>query len=181
MFDFKMSGLCNKETRGLLKLNISSLNKNLNMSLHKDIHSKIKDAMIAKDTVRLTVLRGLVSAFTNELVAKGKKPQDELPDEDALNVIKRAVKQRKDSIDQFTKGNRMDLVANEEAELKILTTFLPQMMSKDDIKKIAEAKKAEMNITDKAGLGKFMGVLMKEFKGKADGDEVKKVVEELFN
>jgi uncharacterized protein YqeY len=151
------------------------------MSLHKDIHAQIKTAMIAKDTVRLTVLRGLVSAFTNELVAKGKKPQDELADKDAITVIKRAVKQRKDSIDQFTKGGRSDLVTNEEAELKILETFLPQSMSKDDIKKIAEAKKIELGITDKAGMGKFMGAVMKELKGQADGNDVKEVVESLFN
>jgi len=150
------------------------------MSLHKDIHAKIKEAMIAKDTVRLTVLRGLVSAFTNELIAKGKKPQEELPDDDAISVIKRAVKQRKDSIEQFTKGNRMDLVETETAELKILETFLPQTMNKEEIKKIAETKKAELKITDKAGMGKFMGVLMKELKGQADGNDVKEVVESLF-
>ena len=131
--------------------------------------------------VRLTVLRGLVSAFTNESVAKGKTPQDELTDEDAVAVIKRAVKQRKDSIEQFTKGNRLDLVASEEAELKILETFLPQSMSKEEIKKIALAKKTELGVNDKAGMGKFMGALMKEFKGKADGNDVKEVVESLFN
>ena len=151
------------------------------MSLQKDIQGKIKDAMIAKDAVRLTVLRGLVSAFTNESVAKGKTPQDELPDEDAISAIKRAVKQRKDSIEQFTKGNRIDLVAVEEAELKILDTFLPQTMSKEEIRKIAEAKKAELGVTDKAGLGKFMGAVMKELKGKADGNDVKEVVKSLFN
>lgn len=151
------------------------------MSLHKDIHAKIKEAMLAKDSLRLTVLRGLVSAFTNELVAKGRKPQDELADDEALAVIKRAVKQRRDSIEQFTKGARMDLVANEEAELKILETFLPKMMSKEEIKKIALAQKEKLNITDKAGLGKFMGVLMKELKGQADGTDVKEVVDGLFN
>ena len=151
------------------------------MSLQKDIQGKIKEAMLAHDSVLLTVLRGLVTSFTNELVAKGKKPQDELTDEEAAAVIKRAVKQRKDSIDQFTKGNRLDLVATEEAELKILETFLPQMMSLEDIKKVAIAKKAELNVTDKAGMGKFMGALMKEFKGQANGDDVKTVVESLFN
>ncbi len=151
------------------------------MSLQKDIHAKIKEAMIAKDAVKLTVLRGLFSSFTNESVAKGKTPQDELTDEDAIAVIKRAVKQRKDSIDQFTKGNRLDLVENEAAELKILETFLPQTMSKEDIKKIAQAKKAELNVTDKAGMGKFMGALMKDLKGQADGNDVKEVVESLFN
>lgn len=140
----------------------------------------IKTAMIAKDSVKLTVLRGLVSAFINDLVARGKTPQDEITDEDAINVIRKAVKQRKDSIEQFTAGGRLDLVENEAAELKVLETFLPQLMSKDEIKKIAEAKKAELNITDKAGAGKFMGLLMKELKGKADGNDVKEVVESLF-
>lgn len=151
------------------------------MSIQQNMRDGIKAAMIAKDSVKLTVLRGLVTSFTNESVAKGRTPQDELPDEDAIAVIKRAVKQRKDSIDQFTKGGRLDLVENEAAELKILETFLPQTMSKEDIKKIAEAKKTELNVTDKAGMGKFMGALMKELKGQADGNDVKEVVESLFN
>lgn len=151
------------------------------MSIQQDMQNRVKEAMLAKDALKLLVVRGLVSAFTNELVATGKKPQDELTDDGAITVIKRAVKQRKDSIEQFTKGNRLDLVANEEAELRILETFLPQAMSKEEIKKIAEAKKIELNITDKTGMGKFMGILMKEFKGKANGDDVKEVVESLFS
>lgn len=151
------------------------------MSIQQTMRDGIKAAMIAKDAVRLTVLRGLITAFTNELVATGKTPQDELADEGAISVIKRAVKQRKDSIDQYTKGGRADLAESEQAELKILETFLPQTMSKEDIKKIAEAKKAELNVTDKAGMGKFMGALMKELKGQADGNDVKEVVEGLFN
>lgn len=151
------------------------------MSIQSTMRDGIKEAMKAKDALRLTVLRGLVTSFTNESVAKGKTPQDELTDADAIAVIKRAVKQRKDSIDQFTKGNRLDLVENEAAELKILEAFLPQTMSKEDIKKIALAKKTELGVTDKAGMGKFMGALMKEFKGQADGMDVKEVVESLFN
>lgn len=150
------------------------------MSIQKDIKEKAKEALIAKDTVRLTVLRGLISAFVNELVATGKTPQSEIEDNLALNVIKKAVKQRKDSIEQFTKGNRPDLIASEEAELKILETFLPQMINKEEIKKIALAKKTELNINDKAGMGKFIGILMKELKDKASGDDVKEVVENLF-
>jgi uncharacterized protein len=151
------------------------------MSIQQNMRDGIKAAMIAKDSVRLTVLRGLISAFTNDLVARGKMPQDEITDEDAINVIRKAVKQRKDSIEQFTAGGRLDLVENETAELKVLETFLPQLMSKEEIKKIAEAKKVELNITDKAGAGKFMGLLMKELKGRADGNDVKEVVESLFN
>lgn len=111
------------------------------MTLQQQIRDGIKQAMLSKDSVRLNVLRGLVSAFTNELVAQKRKPQEELNDEEALNVIKRSVKQRKDSIDQFKAGGRDDLVASEESELAILQTFLPATMSKDAIRAIAEKRK----------------------------------------
>ena len=151
------------------------------MSLHSQIKEQIKDAMRARDTVRLQTLRGLLSQFTNELVTLKRTPQDELTDEEALNVIRRAVKQRKDSIEQFTKGGRAELAESEKAELIILETYLPTMMSKDEIIKIALAKKEEMNVTDKSKMGMFMGALMKDLKGKADGDVVKVVVDELLN
>ncbi len=150
------------------------------MTLQQKIRDGIKEAMLAKDSVRLNVLRGLLSAFTNELVAQKRKPQEELGDEDALNVIKRNVKQRKDSIDQFKAGGRADLVASEEAELAILQTFLPETMSKDAIRAIAEKKKAELGVTDKSKMGVFMGAVMKELKGQADGADVKEVIESLF-
>lgn len=150
------------------------------MSLHTQIKQEIKEAMLKKDALKLNVVRGISAAFTNELVAKGHKPQEEIGDEDALVVIKRLVKQRKDSIDQFKKGNREDLAAEEAAELGILETYLPATMSKDEIRKIAEAKKAEMNFTDKSKMGMFMGAVMKELKGKADGADVKEVIESLF-
>lgn len=149
------------------------------MSLHTQIKDEIKKAMLAKDQLKLTVVRGLSAAFTNELIAKGSTTP-ELSDEDALAIIKRNVKQRKDSIEQFTKGGRADLAEAEQAELTILEAYLPQMMSRDEIKKIAEAKKAEMGAVDKAKLGQFVGVLMKELKGKADGADVKAVVDEMF-
>ncbi len=150
------------------------------MSLQTDVRDGIKAAMLAKDSVRLTVMRGLTTAFVNELVAKGKKPQDELSDEEALAVIKRGVKQRKDSIEQFVKGGREDLAAEEKAELVILEAYLPQTMSKEDIKKVAEAKKAELGVTDKSGMGKLIGAIAKELKGKAEGSDIKEVVEGLF-
>lgn len=149
------------------------------MSLHAQIKEQIKDAMRAKDQVKLMTLRGLTAAFTAELINK-KSNAPELADEDALAVIKRSVKQRKDSIEQFEKGGRPELAESEKAELVILEAYLPQMMSKDDIRKVAEAKKAELGATDKAKLGVLVGAVMKELKGKADGADVKEVVEELF-
>ncbi len=148
--------------------------------LHQQITEEIKKAMLAKDTVRLDTLRGLKSAFTNELVAKRRKPQEELTDEEALEVIRRSVKQRKDSIEQFRTGGREDLAESEEAELAVLEVFLPQMMSRDEIKVVAEQKKSEMGIEEKSKMGMFMGAVMKELKGKANGDDVKAVIDEMF-
>jgi uncharacterized protein len=150
------------------------------MSLQTQIKSEIVAAMKAKDSVKLNVMRGLSAAFMNESVAKGGTPQTELPDEDALAVIKRTVKQRKDSIEQFTKGGREDLAADEKAELAILETYLPATMSKDAIRPIAVAKKAELGVTDKSGMGKLIGAISKELKGQAEGADIKEVVESLF-
>lgn len=150
------------------------------MTIQTDIKDQMKEAMKAKDTVKLGVVRGLSSAFTNELVKLGKMPQDELSDEDALNVIRRAVKQRKDSIEQFVSGGRPELAEDEKAELAILETYLPTMMSKEDVITIAKAKMAEMGAIDKSKAGMFMGTLMKDLKGKADGDVVKAVVDDLL-
>jgi uncharacterized protein YqeY len=148
--------------------------------IQENIKNELKRAMLAKDSVRVTVLRDLIARFTNELVAKGRKPQEILGDDDCLTVIKRAVKQRKDSIEQFRAGGRNDLVEAEQAELKILEEYLPKMMSHDEIKVIAEKKKTEMGVTDKSKMGVLIGAVMKETKGSADGADVKVVVEELL-
>jgi len=150
------------------------------MSLQEQIKSGIKEAMMAKDAVRLETLRGMSAAFTNELVAKGKKPQDVLTDDEALAVITRLAKQRKDSIEQFTKGGRQDLVDVEVAQLKILDTYLPKMMDRSEVEALVKAKKDELAITDPAKKGMLMSAMMKDLKGKADGTVVKEIVDSLF-
>ncbi len=150
------------------------------MTLQEQIKNQIKEAMLAKDAVRLEVLRGMSAAFMNELVAKGRKPQEILTDEEVIAVITRLSKQRKDSIEQFTKGGREDLVAEEKVELQILEKYLPKMMDKADVEKIAQAKKEELSITDPTKKGMLMSALMKDLKGKADGTVVKEVVDSLF-
>jgi hypothetical protein len=151
------------------------------MKLHQTLKEQIKDAMKAHEAIRLSVLRGLVSSCTNELVSLKRKPDEELADEEVLNVIRKAVKQRKDSIEQFTKGGRSDLADNEKAELAILETYLPQMMSEEEVMVFAKTKKTELGNIDKTKIGMFMGILMKELKGRADGDTVKSVVDKLLN
>lgn len=148
--------------------------------LHEQIKEKIKEAMKAKDTVALNVYRGLVTAFTNELVATGKTPQDMLGDEQAIAVIARTAKQRKDAIEQFSKGGRQDLADEDRAQLRILETYLPKMMDKGEIETIAKTKQAELGITDVSKKGMLMSALMKDLKGKADGTLVKEVVDSLF-
>jgi uncharacterized protein YqeY len=150
------------------------------MTLQETIKASLKEAMMAKDSVKMTVIRGLMSAFTNELVALGRTPQDTLTDDEVLAVIRRGVKQRKDAIEQFVAGGREDLADSEKAELALLEVYLPAMMPREEIQKIAEAKKAELGINDKTKSGMLMSTLMKELKGKADGADVKAVVEGLF-
>ncbi len=150
-------------------------------TLQAKISTQIKEAMMAKQQVRLDTLRGVKSAFTNELVAKGRKPTEELTDDEALAVIVRLAKQRKDSIEQFTKGGRPDLAEEEESQLVFLQEFLPQMMSREEVMTVAQAKKTELGIEDKAKAGMLMSNVMKELKGKADGTLVKEVVDSLFS
>ncbi len=135
---------------------------------------------MARDAVRLEVLRGLSTAFMNESVSTGHTPQDILTDEQALAVINRTAKQRRDSIEQFTKGGRMDLVEEETAQLKVLEAYLPKLMDKAEVEVVVKAYVAKSGITDVSKKGMLMKEVMNELKGKADGMLVKQVVDEVF-
>ena len=150
------------------------------MTIHETIKQSIPEALRAHDEVRLRTLRSLVTAMTNETIAKKRKPNEFLTDDEAIAVVKRAANQRKDSIEQFEKASRNDLAEPEKAELAILESYLPSQMSREEILPIAKAKMAELNISSKADTGKFTGALMKDLKGKADGGDVKAVVDSLL-
>lgn len=150
------------------------------MGLHENIRTSLKDALKAKDAVRLRTVRSILTAFTNELVATGKTPQDVITDEAGLAVIKRLAKQRKDSIEQYEAANRNDLAEPEKEELVVLEEYLPTLMTQEQILPVAQAKKAELGVEDKSKMGILVGAVMKELAGKADGSDVKKVVEGLF-
>lgn len=151
------------------------------MALHEDIQASLKDALKAKDEVRLRTVRGMLTAFTNEAVATGKTPQDKLNDDEVLSVIKRLAKQRKESITQYEAANRPELADHEKEELVVLEGYLPQMMSEAEIEPIAKAKIDELGVTDKSKMGILIGAIMKETGGKADGGDVKAVVEKLLS
>lgn len=150
------------------------------MTLHEQIKNNIKEAMKAGDKVRLEVMRSISTAFTNELVATSRTPQDLLTDEQAIAVITRLAKQRKDSIDQFTKGGRMDLVEEESKQLSVLNEFLPKLMEESEVEEFVKNKISEMGAIDPTKKGMFMATLMKDLKGKADGAMVKSVVDRLL-
>jgi uncharacterized protein YqeY len=149
------------------------------MAIHESIKASIPDAMRAKDEVKLRTYRSLVTAMTNEVVAKKRKPDEFLTDDEAITILKRAANQRKDSIDQFSKAGRMDLAEPEQAELVIIEALLPAQMSREEIETFVKAKIVEMNAT-KADAGKFIGAVMKDLKGKADGGDVKAAVDSLL-
>ena len=153
----------------------------LTSMLVQKIREEMKAAMKARDDLRVQTLRGALAAFTNELVTKGKKPTDELDDAGAIAVLKRLGKQRKEAAEQYEKGGRAELAQKESAELTIIESYLPQTASREDIEKVAREKKEALGVTDASGMGKLVGVVMKEFGGNADGNDVKAVVAALFS
>ncbi len=150
------------------------------MNLQPKIREALKVAMKEKDQNALDTLRAALAAFTNEAIALGKSPQEELPDEQALSVIRRLIKQRKDAIAQYTTGGRADLIAAEQSQIYVLEQYMPQSMSEADIHVIAVRKRNELAITDKSKIGILIGAVMKEVGTQADGSVVKKVVESLW-
>lgn len=155
--------------------------KSSHMSLHEQIKGELKDALKAKDQVKLRTVRSVLTALMNELVATSRTPQDTLNDDEVLAVIKRLAKQRKESIIQYEGNNRPELAVPEKEELAVLDSYLPQMMSREEIRPVVEAKKAELGIEDKSKAGMLVGAVMKELAGKADGNDVKSIAEELLS
>jgi uncharacterized protein YqeY len=151
------------------------------MTIHETIKTGIPEALKARDEVKLRTYRSLATAMTNEVVAKKRKPDEFLTDDEALAVLRRAVNQRKDSIEQFTNGGRSELAEPEQQELAVIEMLLPAQMTREDITLVAQAKLAEMGPIDKSGMGKFMGAVMQELKGRADGNDVKTVIESLIS
>lgn len=137
------------------------------------IAADFKQAMLAKDALRLGTLRMLKSAID---YYKIEKKQEALTDADITGIIKKQIKQRQDSIDGFTKGGRADLVAKEEAELKVLKAYLPAELSPAEVEQIVVATIAELGATTKADMGKVMKAVQAKLAGRADGRMVSQIV-----
>ncbi len=133
--------------------------------------------MLQKDTIRVSVLRMLLSAINYYEIQKGGAGY-EATAEDVLSVIEKEVKQHRDSIEQFKTGNRGDLVEKEQAELSVLEKYLPEQMSEADLQKLVDAAVTQTGAKTQQDMGKVMGYLMPNIKGKADGTLVSRLVKE---
>ncbi len=145
------------------------------MTLAEKIDADIKEAMKARDAIKLSTLRMLKAGMKNLEI---EKKAEKLEDKDVMGIISRQVKQHKDSIDGFTKGNRQDLVDKETSELKILESYMPKMMSADDLKIIVKSAIAAVGAKGRADMGKVMKAAMEEAKGAADGKMLSQMVSE---
>lgn len=138
------------------------------MTFQERIDSDLKDAMRAKDAVRLGVLRMLKSALKYSAIEKSDA-ESQLDDAEATQVIRKQVKQRQDSIESFEKGGRPELAAKEKDELTILSAYLPQGLSADELAKIVRETINEIGATSKAQMGAVMKALQVKVAGRADG------------
>jgi uncharacterized protein YqeY len=146
-----------------------------------DINTRLNDEMViaakARDKVRLSAIRMLKTALHNKEIDLMRP----LNESETLQIISAMVKQRKDSIEQFAKGGRTDLVEKEEAELKVVQEFMPAQMSDDEVESIIQKAIAEAGAVSVKDMGKVMKVLMPQLTGKADGKMVGEKVKALLS
>jgi hypothetical protein len=151
--------------------------------MQEQIKAELKKSMMERNAERTGVMRSILAAFTTEMVseqriASGKTSADPLTDDECLKIIKREVKKRKDSIDQYTNAGRPELAEEEIKEMNILNEFLPAEMSRDEIFAKVSAKIVESPV-DPTKKGQFVGMMMRELGSSADGSVVKAVIDEL--
>lgn len=160
------------------------------MALKEKIKNDLKQAMVKKETLTVSALRLLLAAVQNREKEKRAKLSKEekdvakleelsqLNDEEILEVISSEAKKRKDSIEQYQKGNRTDLAEQEKKEQDILVKYLPEQMAEEEIRKIVKEKIKELAVSGPQETGKLMGAVMPQLKGRADGGLVNKIVQE---
>jgi uncharacterized protein YqeY len=141
-------------------------------SIKDKITQDMKKALADKDKVKLSVIRLLKSEIRYKEIEKGS----ELSDDEIISVLSSSVKRHKDSIEQFEKGGRDDLAAQEKAELEIIWEYMPQQLEEDELSKIVDQAIKKTDVSDPSGLGKVMKIVMPEVKGRADGKRVNELV-----
>ncbi len=146
------------------------------MALAETFRLQLTEAVRARDAFRRDTLRLIIAAIDNARIAA----RHDLSDEEVVRVLRREARQRRDSIEEYGKGNRPDLVAQEEAELAVIESYLPAAMPDDEIRAVAAAVVAELGATGPGDIGKVMGPLLKRLGERADGRRANEVVRELL-
>jgi uncharacterized protein YqeY len=144
------------------------------MSLTNRLNEDMKQAMKNQDKFRLSVIRMVRSSIKNSEIEL-RRPLD---DDEVLEVLIREIKQRRDSLQEFEKANRSDLADNLKIEIEILTVYLPQQLTEEELKEIVQQTIQEVGVSSKADMGKLMGALMPKVKGRADGKLVNQLVQQ---
>ena len=147
------------------------------MSLKQKIDDYLKQAMIAKDAEKLSVLRFLKSALKYSAI---EKKVDSLSDPDIQQTIQKQIKQHRESIDQFTKGSRQDLADKELAEVKILESYLPAQMSDAELNSLIQEEAKAQNATSKKDFGRLMKHLNEKLQGRADGKRISEILGKIL-
>lgn len=148
------------------------------MPISDDVTKQMKDAMRAKDALRLSTLRSMRTAFLNEMKKDGS---DSVSDEVCESLLRKLEKQRKESIDAFSKGGREEMADQERAELAVIQEFLPQLADAEQTRAWVEAAIAETGATEVKEIGKVMGALMKAHKAEIDGNLARELVQALLS
>ncbi|GEL07276.1 GatB/YqeY domain-containing protein [Salisediminibacterium halotolerans] len=146
------------------------------MNMLERLQEDMKNAMRNKEKERLTVIRSLKSALQNEAIHQGR----ELSEEEELTVLNREMKQRKESLHEFIQAGRTDLADKTRQEIDIIEVYLPSQLSEEELDVIVQETIAETGAASKADMGKVMSAIMPKVKGRADGSEVKKRVEQAL-
>jgi len=147
------------------------------MSLDQDIRKDMFNASKSGNVLESDILKMVLASVKNEEIEKGEK----LKDEEIIKVIRKESKKIEDSINEYTKMNRMDLVEKEKVQLEILQKYLPALMEESEIREVVKKVITESNASSLKEMGMIMGIAMKELNGKADGNTVKNIVQELLS
>lgn len=148
------------------------------MSIKKSILDELKTAMKNKDKDRLRVLRSLKAKILEKEISERKGGESDISDEQVIEVLMKASKQRKESIEQFEKGGRSELADQERQELKVIEEFLPDMMSEEEVRAAVREQIDKLGASSMDDMGRVMGVMMGQLKGKAEGSLVSRIVKE---
>ncbi len=148
------------------------------MNLKEKINEDLKSALKEKDKVKLETIRS-IRALILEFEKSGK--DKELKPEDEINLLSTAAKKRKEAIEQYKNAGREDLAAKEEAELKIIQTYLPEQLSVEELEEKIKELASEIGAKDKSDFPKLMPQAIKKFKGQADGKTIKEIVEKVLS